>query len=743
MGAVRNSNTRASHASVEASGGAQHSAGAQDPKNAASNATKDIESPHLGPETPDRRPSFSYLRRASDRRRRRRMLGRGENPDAETGSPRHHREFSYPSRSGGQQGGAGRRESESGQESDLVQRHDSLTTAQHGLDRQQDLQGLRRSDPAYDEHGEHLASYVRPDNEDNGNDEFDARRQQHEHAGKQQVVAEQQRRQSINDRLTEAVSDVMDFVREESTRRGKRRSMIRRRGVGGPGTGHGSGFSAGSGSGGAGPPTDEADFDSEELGASGLVGQAPGGSGIGGDRSPNQRRRRVLRRSLRRTAQTRIHNDSDTGSGASLAHEQAPFMMGAQQPPHQQSHHQQMAQRYKLQQHGGSMQDGHPMYGKRGTALLIEQHRRHQSADLHHEQHQAELPMQQQIYYQSGIVELGFGAMPVEQTQPKAAEGGAPKIRPIMVGASPPPLVGSAEADLVAARRKRAEELGVAALRADDSGTIVDEDEETAIHVGSGPDVVEQTGSRKCSPSGRFIAPKVAPLNSPSAQLIPDEEIVPPNVPFRGRRLPQIPGSGMIKSAADFLHSSIYGGRHERASGHMGARSVLAAAPVATTSLMVGGQYGGDLISDEPEFPSVSESPTIKQVGGGVGQSGDLLPSTSGIVKKPLDALCAASFESSTSINFPRVSFSPTHGASASGSSQQQAGKYHHHLPGGGLPTAAASMIATQAVGGGPQSTVLAAPAQVAAASGEGAPMTAWAGRARRGPIRDDEDDWF
>lgn len=663
------------------------------------------------------------------------MLGRGEYPEPDTGSPRQQREFSYPSRSGTSNqhvGGAARRESESGQDSsDLVQRRESLASAQRGLDvdqeNQQEHQRLRRSEPAYDDEGE--PPYMGAED-----DEMLDGRHHHQldqRAGRQQIEAEQQRRQSINDRLTGAVSDVMEFVRDESNRRGKRRSMIRRRGGGGgTGSGVGSGFSAGSGSGGAGPLTDEADFDSEELGPGGLIGVA---GGIGRERSPNYRRRRTLRRSLRRTAQTRHHNDSDTGSGASLAHEQVALMIGPQQ-------HQQMAQRYKLQQHGGSMQDGHPMYRKRNTALLIEQHRRHQSADLHHEHQQCDPQMQHQMYYHPGRVniESGYGAISLEQVQqPVGMNENVSLIRPIMVGASPPPLIGSAEADLVAARRKRAGELEPTALRGDPD-MIRDEDEETAIHVGSGSDGAEQSGSK--SP-GRFIAPKVVPLNSPSAQLIPDEEIVPPNVPFRGRRLPQIPGSGIIKSAAEFLHSSIYGGRQERA-GLAGARSAVTATPVASTPLIVGGQYGSGLVSDEPEFPSVSESPTVKQPGS-VHQSGDLLPG-SGIVKKPLDALCSASFDSTTSINFPRVSFSPTHTVVPSSSQQQAsvAGSKYHHLTGvSGPTTTAASMIATQAAGGGPQSTVLAASSSVA--SGEGAPMTTWAARTRRGPNRDDEDDWF
>lgn len=675
------------------------------------------------------------------------MLGRGECPEPETGSPRQQREFAYPVRNGanGSRPG-GQRESESGLDSDALQgRRDSLLSAHRSqLDMQQDQQQehrLRRSDQAYDEEAEQ--SLYTADNDDLGQLEEFERRQYplSAMAIKQQVGAEQQRRQSINDRLTEAVSDVMEFVREESTRRGKRRSMIRRRGVNTNLTGiggGGGGFSAGSGSGGAGPPTDEADFDSEEVGSVGLIG------GIAGERSPHYRRRRVTRRSLRRSAQSRIYNDSDTGSGASLSQEPGAslaLMQPQQQQQQQQQlaqHQHQMAQRYKLQQHGGSMQDGHLMYGKRGTALLIGQHRRHQSADSHGLE--AELPTIQQLYYQPGgrgNIESDYGA--AEQS---ADQVGEPIIRPICVGPSPPPLIGSAEGELVAARRKRDEEMEAAVLSAGE-----DADEETAIHV-------EQASNSKCSPTGRFIAPKVAPLSSPSAQLIPDEVIVPPNVPFRGRRLPQIPGSGIIKSAADFLHSSIYGGRHERAANLTGAHSVVTAAAAAATPLMMGGPYAGAAhMSDEPEFPSVSESPTVKQAASG--PAGELIPS--GIVKKQplgIEALASTSFDGSASINFPRVSFSPTHtvGTGPVPGQQQVVGSatkyHHHHLPhlsgAGGLPPpATASMIAKQAAGGGPQSTVLAAPSQVAAAGGEGAPMTTWTGRTRRGPTRDDEDDWF
>ena len=161
MGAVRNSNTRASHASVEAASGpagGAPSAGdsTKGPNNGATGGTTQ-DSPHLGPDTPDRRPSFSYLRRASDRRRRRRMLERGEIDPEVTGlgSPRQHcREFNFRRSSAVGAQGSRRMESESGLDSEFDrERRDSRAS---GASNQQQRSQLHRSDQIYDEEGEQL-----------------------------------------------------------------------------------------------------------------------------------------------------------------------------------------------------------------------------------------------------------------------------------------------------------------------------------------------------------------------------------------------------------------------------------------------------------------------------------------------------------------------------------------------------------------------------------------------------------
>lgn len=769
MGAVRNSNTRASHASVEvagtgagsgATGGAGGGAGGGSTAGSGSAGVVDgttrqgssgggaaisgsaggttVDSPHLGPDTPDRRPSFSYLRRASDRRRRRRMLERsvcGEGDEA--GSPRRvYREFVYPrshhdgtSGTTGVTGSSNRqgqvRESESGQDSDgNMSRRDSGNQGSQ----EPHHRSLRRSNQIYDEEGEQLYTHHGGDAGVGGpehvvalgdydDNEYKRFTQQH-HQQKQPNLSEEQRRQSTNDRLTDAVSDVMEFVREESYKRGKRRSLIRRRGLGSQGG------APGSGSGTAGGPTDEAEFDSEDV-------------GVIQERSPNYRRKRTMRRSLRRNNQpVRTYNDSDTGSGASLSHEQG-ISVHSQQQQQQQRQPQppmialnQMAQRYKLQQHGGSVQDSNLLYGSRGTALLIDQHRRHQSADA------CAGPQGQNnnLYYNhsSGMIDQAgdYCAAPTSGSV-------GPLIRPILVGSSPPPLIGSADADLVAARRKREEEA-----------EILDEDEETAIHVTSETEF--DVDSKKDQSPDRFIAPKVAPLSSPSALLIPDEEIIPPSVPFRGRRLPQIPGSNMIKTAADFLHSSIHGRGPlpERASGlGQSSRSASvtgATGAVAGTPLMVAGAAttrafgpyscaGSQDEQQESVFPSVSESPTIK-----IESSPILVPQTTGIIKKqsaPLET--GPGIEGTGSINFPRVSFSPTHPQTVHSTTGPK-----YHLAGGGSVATTTTMIATQQASGGPtQSSVMGSTVSSADAlvSHERAAALGWT----RGRKREDKDNWF
>jgi len=721
MGAVRNSNTRASHASVDMAPPERHQMqGSADAKMQGSTAggmsmngtggnSGALDSPHLAPDTPDRRPSFSYLRRASDRRRRRRMLVRN---DDDIGSPRqNYRDFVYP---GSSSHNRTQRESESGQDSDAQLRRDQVGERPRHSNHEH---RLRRSDQIYDEEGgdfspvqesqEHGSARVAGYQQYADTVQYKTQSQVDED---KQISSEQQRRQSINDRLTEAVSDVMDFVREESFKRGKRHSMIRRRGyntnVGNAASGGhvGSGFAGATGAGRR--PTDEAELDSEEL--TGLCG-----TGSMDEKLASQRRRRIMRhKSPRRsTTQLRAYNDSDTGSCTSLGHDPGSMIGGK-------------AQHFALQQHGGSAQDASSLYGSggRGTAILVEQHRRHQSADASaRAMHRDSI---QDVYYNRQR-ESEYETALANSEAPESLPVGAlesrdllPSIRPIPVGSSPPPVVGSAEAKLVAARRQRdvEEELDVDLCS----------EGETAIHVGGGSDELVD----KRTP-GRFIAPKVAPLSSPSALLMPDEEIIPPDVPFRGRRLPQIPGSNIIKSAADFLHSSFYR-RHGRASS--GSMSAVADA-VATTPLMatVAPRFAcddngeDDFRAGEPVFPLVSESPTSK------GTVEPVLPATASIVKKiPLET--ASSIEGSSSINFPRVSFSPTNVQS----SGHDGNKYL--IAKGSSSTA--SMIATQA-SGGTQSTVLAPPVAGPADSliGERGGTMAWA-RGRRN-WKEDEDEWF
>ena len=667
MGAVRNSNTRASHASVEAAG--QHTDGTG---GKGSGGTSD--SPHLATDGTDRRSSFSYLRRASERRRRLRMM---ERQDEDVGSPRHYaeRQQQYP------------RGSESGLESEPLRKDSSAALDGQGMGEQH---RLRRSHQIYDREADEFMS---EDQQLSQQQEDQARGGQYFARTRQQPQQNDgQRRQSINDRLTEAVSDVMVFVREESVRRGKRHSFHRRRqaAAGGYSAGSAGGHSL-AGSGGAGAGT-EAELESESV--------------LGSDRSAqNYRRRRIMRRSPRRSAQQRVYNDSDTGSMASITHDQMNIM-------DQQRHLSAGQQRYKLQQHGGSVQDARLFNEGPHTRMgLLEQHRRHQSADAgdsmfypHHHQRGSDTDYAH-IHNESDRDAAGLA------------------IQPIQVGMSPPPMIASADAKLVAARRKREEDLGV----------LADDDEETAIHVG--PDPAEKT-SKSQSPI-RFIAPKVVPLNSPSAMLMPDEEIVPPDVPFRGRRLPQIPGSGIIKTAADFLHSSIYGrpdrgsaGTVATAAGNAAATPLVVASSRYRGSYSVVGDPGGELV-----FPSVSESPTIK--------IDTPVPPHPGVVKRqPLQIETAGlSREGSGSINFPRVSFSPTH---------ETAPKYHQGQAGS---STGASMIATQASGGGTQSTVL-----TSSVGPSSDPMIAergslaWARGASGGAggasvgrcaKKDDEDDWF
>lgn len=780
MGAVRNSNTRASHASVEgtnqAGNGKDSGPDASGSAGAAGSVvgagTKSIDSPMHTDSGHDRRSSFSYLRRASERRRRLRM--RNQAADTEE------RASQWRSIRG----------SESGLESDQMAHDEQIMVPADGAGEatyapdQATYQRLRRAEPIYDEEGELVSEEPigpgEPLGEPDYDDEQAALDGQYKGPGnvaahgkqqRHQMSAEEQRRQSINDRLTEAVSDVIEFVREESFKRGKRHSLIRRRQAGG--------YSAGSGASTGG----SASGAQMQHGGYGGVGEHDLDSGegamMGADGRSSYQRRRTMRRSPRRSAaQTKVYNDSDTGSAASLSHEQA-AMFDPQYPPHHshrapsqqqhqkqyqaggfgqrsstESHNQQMARdrRFKLQQHG-SMQDARHLYGGDsyvgGSALLLDQHRRHQSADARGplESYQPGGLPPQDLYGGGGagpggdfnLTEEGY--VDVESVPPEHQQH---VVGPLAVGASPPPLPpGSADAELIAARRRReADEIDIA-----------DENEEMAIHLDSGPDSAGVGGVSSAGKGGvgerqspiRFIAPKVAPLASPSATPVPDEKIVPPDVPYRGRRLPQIPG--IIRSATGLLQSTL-SARHASVESR-GVGGSLAAASVAAGAAAVPPlvkpvhyvTYGPDDLDNDPSvgvhmFPTVSSSPTVKVDPTGQGVTAPP-PASIGIVKKQVHESGVDLEGSASSINFPRVSFSPTH------SSQVGPSKYGHQIGPGSRPggaamgsSAGASMIATQA-SGGTQSSVF-GPTTSESLISDRVSLA----RTRRSK-RDEEDNWF
>lgn len=750
MGAVRNSNTRASHASVEPPSitgpAVATTSQANDSKAATIGAggvagpvagVAALDSPHLGPETPDRRPSFSYLRRASDRRRRRRLM-RGEDPDVR----QEFKDFVHP-RSGKNRRESG--ESTAGQDSATDNQRRDSGQVDPGIDQlhqqqPQQQQKLRRSDQIYDEEGEDQL-YL------DDSDQQHAAQQYHHQQHQQDQHQDQQRRQSNSDRLTDAVSDVMEFVRDESFRRGKRRSMIKRRA--GP---HSHLGGAGQHVGGSSHGLHQELDDPDEFGGGDVQQQQHSGSMGSQERSPSYRRRRIMRRSPRRAVQAaRQLNDSDTGSGASLSHEPLSHagMMGSSR-----------AQRvHRLQQHGGSEQDAGLMYGSHrsrpGPALLIEQHRRYQSADASSTSRQPRGHMMGGYYEDTNDDDDGDGfglrrhhglSTTGQTTMPASASG---VIKPILVGSSPPPMVGLLEEEF-----------------ASDSGQERNGDSTTSIRVASNQDDDNNTSTKQQSPV-RFIAPKVAPLNSPTSPLLPDEELIPPDVPYRGRRLPQIPGSGIIKSAADFLHSSIYGGqRHHQPGIATGAGAALGAPLTGgyAASSHMGDPTGFIVGAESPSemsaavFPLVCESPTSMEPGNDTTRVTATLKrqQTMGSAKpSPLLGdiqMGTGSFEGSSSINFPRVSFSPTHLPPVTSATAGPSGSVRYP-PSQQTP---ASMIAThQATGGATQSTVLGSVASMAASdvgSGgigvTGGGMMQQAGDrgwtlSRRAHKKEDEDDWF
>jgi hypothetical protein len=687
MSAVRNSNTRASHTSMDMNGING------DGKGGSGAAGGNID--HFS-ESPDRRSSFSYLRRASERRRRLRMKDRQEGED---------------SLGGGQDslqrdGARNNQEDDEDEQMERGMRRDSGTTNEPRL---------RRSQQIYDEEGEHEEDEMAAMMMDQDSGEYGARahRAQSQHHQSQQQ--ESQRRQSINDRLTDAVTDVMEFVREESFKRGKRHSLHRRRQM------------AASGSAGA------------HSGSTYTIGASHGMEGDMDSDSARYRRRRVMRRSPRRST-TAHHqrqsymNDSDTGSMASMVQDHNVNAGRMTNFDMQQ-------QRLNLQQHGGSVQDSQGFYGSEGgRAQMMQQHRRHQSADAYDIMNE---PLQRYSRHQhhthgSGYISELEGHMmsrsvkaseDEEHNEPSNVSSSI--IRPIQVGQSPPPaLIGRTDVELMAtARRKR---------DAEDLGTLADNDDETAIHLGT-----DSGNEKQDDGQVRFIAPSVAPLSSPSALTMPDEEIVPPDVPYRGRRLPQIPGSSIIRSAADFLHSSFYGRPQQHGPilpGSVANTMASTTSNIAATPLVGGSRYnpdyppatsvvsGPDLMRQpgEPIFPSVSESPTSKI------EAPVPPPTQASIIKRQAtidqQVGTSSSLDGSGSINFPRVSFSPTHGImKAPGVASTSTPSYH------------SAMIATQSTAG-TQSTVL-APMSSTQAETMLPDRLAWT----RGRLvkKEEKDDWF
>lgn len=232
----------------------------------------------------------------------------------------------------------------------------------------------------------------------------------------------------------------------------------------------------------------------------------------------------------------------------------------------------------------------------------------------------------------------------LDSTNDDSVPSAVANIRPIHVGASPPldPVVA-------VARRRLASQMEIEEAE--------DDNRETAIHVHSPPVV----GGRKlCASGGHFVAPKVVPLSSPSAAGPPSVTSAEDAFGRPQRRLPAIPCSGVLKSAADFLYSSLYGGRADSSVGALGR--VAGASTDTATTVALGtssaGRYRQASGAPESVFPSVSESPT-----GGTGHDSISASAVvkAAIVKKPVGNE-SKSFDSagSASINFPRVSFSPT-----------------------------------------------------------------------------------
>lgn len=858
MGAVRNSNTRASHASVEMRdigklGGASSSgsggnivAGPINYNSSSGKAAGDPDSPRtLAADLSDRRPSFSYLRRASDRRRRRRLFS-GQNGQlmdefGETGSNaasmrgrhyyghrasngnnslggmsnsnmkqqqhRHQNQqhqassslnqattsngngYEWPLESGPMDNGDemhlnhDANKGSSGSERD---NHNNNANNNRMARQYEDEMGSdpntnqqrEHSDDDDDHNNQNVRNHHRQvndddnleegnvgvddaDNDDEDDDEYwdeEANSEQQDetiammqqshqahnlqHAnqrpanmtrrsmtGEEDLMYENdqrerslddqedlgylegnERRQSMNDRFSEAVSDAMEFVRDESFRKHKRRStFLRRRPAHMLTAMHQQQQMAIASSAAAAAAAANAtananimqhkpvnsNFEQDLMGTGNSIEIDSEGGALDAGGAAYRRRRNMRRSPKRRQTQSmQLHddvvarasnvamlnqqarmssfNESDTGSCTSIS------MMQPIQPQ-----------------------------------MIVGRH--HQRAPPIVHQRQAPFPLinplqnpynqqQQQQSNESNIIVDDEHHVPV-----------------IDVGRSPsPPMPGTVEAELAAARRRRSELAALGSHRLIETGmenddltgpgggihlidpqdnnnnnnnqtSSIRDDDLNAIQQANNYLINQQTTHKQTDSPVRFIAPKIAPLESPSEMA------------QNQRRLPQIPGATMFKSAADFIQASIYGPMNVSSSSvagvaatttatairqqHPSLMGVATAAAAAAKSAQSAASHQDD--SRLVEFPLVSESPSHLSsmqiplqmpIGGGhVNQQramsvvGDIHSSqTSGIVKGRQGNLRGSltrgstvigpetNIASSSGIQFPRVSGSPT-----------------------------------------------------------------------------------
>lgn len=661
MGAVRNSNTRSSHASVEvgglldgsrsagqsgANGGSSTGGGGtgggtggsgsgmlslndnqQNMTTLSGQSGQSLNggtlSSHLTPDATDRRSSFSFLRRASDRRRRKLKMQEFGAVEEEAMSPKHqHQHHHHQSYSHGQfvGGGAGAGAG-AGDESD---RRDSYTRVDnsgssgihhhHQSRNQQRLGGSGGGPPSVSDQvmsdnnsvggGQHQHQYLNKRHQFGAKNPMSSRyndpnamimqQQRQRHATTTSSLDDEQqftpdeleqnrRRRSINDRLTDVVSDAVEFVREESFKRGRRSVRPNRR------------------------RTDD-DLDSEEMRSicSGSGSNQQQCAQI--NRSPSYRRRRQLRKSPKRAAtlqQQQFYNNqfsqadaSDSGSlSMDTVRQRAPHLMNRSNTNYG-DNQTRGVDRADISSGLGCMipQPTHSRFSYPGTNTIIAQ------------QHtiggsipgvSVGPPHAMSLYHQSqGGVGAGYPA-----SAGMTADGGAP-------------------------------------LRTSFECEVLDE------HSVDRSDLQQQ---QQAGGQSAFVPPQNISLGSPSARLIPDERIIPPTVPLRGRRLPQIPGTNIIRSAADFLHSSFYGRDRSGTSAGFAAAASLA---VAAGSSGFGqlNQSGGVKHQVEPLFPCVNDSPTTLTTVPPIGPPAAMRPGQRDSIQ-PLD----------NNINFPRVSYSPTH----------------------------------------------------------------------------------